>query len=354
MGVHKDSSQSRRTFLKGLGIAAAGAALGRLLPFFGPARSAYADSGHTGGDRGLGDEGASENLAGNQGENGNRQGELPKRALGKTGFQVGLVSLGGEATVERADRRDEAVEIVNRAIDLGVNYIDTSPRYGNGASERNIGEVMRTRRDEVFLATKTHERTYDGTMRLVEESLERLKTDRLDLYQLHNIRLDSDLDQVFARDGAVRALERLKDESVVDHIGITGHRDPAVLLRGIREREFDTILMSLNAGDAYYKPFQEELLETALQKELGIIAMKVTAVDRIFREGGITSMEDALGYVLSLPVSTAIIGISNVRELEENARIARAFDLFSRDRMREVEELVAPYEREANFFKHYW
>ena len=108
--------------------------------------------------------------------------EMPKRTLGRTGFQVGLFSLGGEATVQIRERRDKAVEIIHRALDLGVNYIDTAPTYGGGGSEENIGEVMRSRREEVFLASKTGNRTYDGTMRLIEQSLERLQTDYLDLY----------------------------------------------------------------------------------------------------------------------------------------------------------------------------
>ena len=320
-------SFTRRSFLRILAAGGIGAAAAKVLPFFGVTRGAFGRE---------------------------NSGRMPRRTLGRTGAEISLFSLGGEATVERADRRDEAAEIINGAIDLGVNYIDTSPRYGGGNSERNIGEVMARRRDEVFLATKTHERSYDGTMRLVEQSLDRLQTDHLDLYQLHNIRLDSDLDRVFADNGAIHALERLKDEGVVSHIGITGHRDPDVLLRGIREHQFDTILMALNAGDSYYKPFQTRLLEEAVSQNLGIIAMKVTAVGRIFRDGGLSSMNDALSYVLSFPVSTAIVGISTVAELEQNVEIAAGFEELSGERMEEIAGLVAEYEREANFFKHHW
>ena len=121
-----------------------------------------------------------------------RQTALPthplfKRPLGKTGFQTTLYGLGGLYTVSKHDRHDEAVEIINRAIDLGVNYIDTSARYGGGASELNIGTVMKERRDEVFLATKSDDYTYDGTMALVRQSLRRLQTDHIDLYQHHQL-----------------------------------------------------------------------------------------------------------------------------------------------------------------------
>lgn len=279
---------------------------------------------------------------------------MPKRTLGKTGYNVGLFSLGGESTVQQRGRRQEAAEIINRAIDLGVNYIDTSPTYGGGGSESNIGTVMKHRRDEVFLATKTHDRSYDGTMRLFEESLNRLQTDRIDLYQIHNVRVMNDVNRALGRNGAVRAIERLRDEGAVRYIGITGHRDPDVLLKGINEYEFDTILMSLNAADIHYKPFKTRLLDTAVTKKLGIIAMKVPALGRIFRDDGITSMQDALGYVYSLPVHTAIVGITNIDELEENVKITREFTKFSDEKMAGLEKKTESYYRDPNFFKYQW
>ena len=281
-------------------------------------------------------------------------GNMPARKLGRTGHKVSLFSLGGESTVEKSSMRDEAVTIIERALDLGVNYIDTSPQYGRGGSEINIGRVMAGRRHEVFLASKSHYRTYDGTMRLLEESLKRLQTDYLDLYQMHNVRVDDDLNRALDKGGALEAMERLKSEKVIRHIGITGHKDPEVLIRGIEEFDFDTILLSLNAGDIHYKPFQTELLQKALDKNMGVIAMKVTAVNRIFRDEGITSMREALGYCLSFPVSTAIVGISNVGQVEENVDIARNFKPFSAARLAELESYVQPYQEEANIFKLNW
>jgi len=188
---------------------------------------------------------------------------IPRRKLGKTGEEISILSLGGEATIEQVERQQEAVEIINQALDYGINYIDTAPSYGGGDSEINFGQVMAERREEVFLASKTHERGYDGTMWLIEESLERLQTDYLDLYQLHNIRTEQDLNAALAEDGAITALEELQQEGVIRFTGITGHKDPEVLLRGIREYDFDCLLMSLNAADIHYRPFQQELLEEA-------------------------------------------------------------------------------------------
>lgn len=279
---------------------------------------------------------------------------MQKRKLGKTGYLVSIFSLGGESAVERSNRPAEAEAIVNRALDLGVNYIDTAPAYGMGGSESNIGRVMTYRRKEVFLATKTGERSYDGTMRQVEKSLARLKTDYLDLYQLHDMQTGEDLKQVLAEDGAIKALEQLKSEKVILNMGITGHKDPALLLQAIKEYPFDCLLFSLNAGDPHYRSFKQELLPEAVRQNLGVIAMKVTAVGRIFHKEGIATMEQAYGYTLTHPVSTAIIGISTMAELEENVRIAKEFKPFAEEEINHLETLIAPYAEEANFFKHHW
>ena len=279
---------------------------------------------------------------------------IPRRKLGKTGEEISILSLGGEATIEQVERQQEAVEIINQALDYGINYIDTAPSYGGGDSETNFGQVMAERRDEVFLASKTHERSYDGTMRLIEESLGRLQTDYLDLYQLHNIRTEQDLSAALASEGAITALEELQQEGVIRFTGITGHKDPELLLRGIREYDFDCLLMSLNAADIHYRPFQQELLEEAREQELGIIAMKVLAAGRLVPGGGVDSIEEALYYTWSFPVSTSIIGTGSLAELEENVELARNFSPLGEDEMLEIENKTAELEQEGNFFKYHW
>ena len=282
---------------------------------------------------------------------------MPLRELGNTGHQVGIFSLGGEATIERSGRQQEAVEIINRALDLGVNYIDTAPSYGSGDSEKNIGKVMKDRREEVFLASKTHGRSYEETMNLINQSLQRLQTDYLDLYQLQNVRTENDLSQIFAPDGAIKALEELQEEGVIKNLGITGHYNPEVLLTGIKEYDFDCILLSLNAADVHYRPFQEGLLQEAVEQELGIIGMKTLARGRLIRESseeGLDDVKEALDYVWSLPVSTSIVGISNLQELEENIQLARQFSQLSADEMMELESRTSALQEEGNFFKYNW
>ena len=274
------------------------------------------------------------------------------RPLGRTGHDVPLFSLRGQATLEQDGRTDEALAIINRAIDLGVNYMDTAARYGSGVSERCIGAVMATPRKEVFLAAKTHDRTYDGLMRLLEQSLTQLRTGHLDAWQLHNVRTAEDLQQIFASDGAIKALEKARDEKMVRFLGITGHHDPHVLKAAIQRYDFDTILMALNAADRHHLSFIDHLLPVAVEKRMGIIGMKVVARGRIFHEGGLTSMEQAMRYVLTLPVSTVVVGISRLAELEENVQIARDFRPYTAQEMAQLEELTKGYEDDASWFKH--
>jgi uncharacterized protein len=276
---------------------------------------------------------------------------MPERPLGRTGHNVRIFSLGGQATIEREGTRDEAVAIINRALDLGVNYIDTAAAYGRGISERYIGEVMATRRREVFLATKTHDRTRDGSLRLLEQSLRQLRTDRIDLWQVHNITTTAQLDQVFGPGGAMEALQQAQSEGIVRFLGISGHADPGVLIEGINRFDFDAILLALNPADRYHLPFMNELLPLANRKQMGVIAMKLPARGRMFRPGGITSIKPAMEWTLSQPVSTCIIGVDDIAQLEENVAVAAQFQPLNSAQMAAIEGMVAGYVADAAWFK---
>lgn len=291
--------------------------------------------------------------------------QMPTRNLGRTGHKVGIFSLGGQATIEKPGMEEEAVAIVNRAIDLGVNYLDTAARYGGDDqwSQKYLGKVIKHRRNEVFLATKTHDRTYDGSMRLLESSLAQLNTDHLDLWQLHNIARTEQLDQIFAADGAIKALEKAKSEGIVRFVGITGHADPFVLADGLKRYDFDTILMAVNAADRHHLSFIDHLLPLAIEKQVGIIGMKIPARGRILtswqptqdaqadERKGTLVMKEALEYVLSLPVSTVIIGCDNVAQLEENVEIARQFVPLNAEQMERLYARTDDIRRQALFFR---
>jgi aryl-alcohol dehydrogenase-like predicted oxidoreductase len=276
---------------------------------------------------------------------------MTTRPLGRTGHQVKLFSLGGQATIEKAGTHDESIAIINRAIDIGVNYIDTAARYGGGISQTYIGEVMKTRRKEVFLASKTHDRTRDGSLKVLDESLRLLQTDHLDLWQLHNVQRDEQLDQIFGKDGAIEAMQKARDQKMVRFLGITGHFDPDILLRGIQRFDFDTILMALNPADKHHLAFTEKLLPLANEKKMGVIGMKIPARGRLFRADGVNSMKDAMSYVLTLPVSTVIVGCDTVKQLEENISIAANFSPLPRTEMARLEGLTAGYVSDASWFK---
>jgi predicted aldo/keto reductase-like oxidoreductase len=210
---------------------------------------------------------------------------------------------------------------------------------------------MRSHRSEVFLATKTHDRTRDGSLALLNDSLTRLQTDYLDLWQIHNIKNLDQLDDVFGPDGAIEALDLAKGDGRVRFLGITGHYDPHVLIRGINRYPFDTILMALNAADPHNLSFADTVLPVANQKQMGVIGMKIPGRGRLFRPGGVDSMSDAMRYVLSLPVSTVIIGCDNVDQVEENAAIATSFTPMAAHEMEHLELLTESYHRHAAWFK---
>ena len=299
---------------------------------------------------------------------------MPTRNLGSTGYKVGIFSLGGQASLEKPANFEVAVPIIERALDLGVNYIDTSSIYGGPErwSEQYVGQVMKTRRSQAFLATKTKERTRDGSLRMIEKSLQLLNTDHVDLWQLHDVGLPEDVDAIFAKGGAMEALLEMQQQKVVRFLGVTGHYRPDALIDTINRHPFDTILMAINAADTHIHSFTDQLLPLAVEKQMGIIGMKVPARGRLLAgwtpppldaqrhswEGsaiatrtGVMTMKDAMRFTLSHPVSTVIIGCDNIAQLEENVSIARAFTPLSGTQMASLNELAEPVAKQSLFFR---
>lgn len=295
---------------------------------------------------------------------------MPTRNLGRTGHHVGLFSLGGQAAIEKPENEKVAIPLIERALDLGVNYLDTSARYGGDArwSEQYFGQVMKRRRREVFLATKTHDRTADGSLRILEVSLKLLQTDHVDLWQLHAMSTMDDVERVCAKGGALEAFQKARDQKLVRFLGLSGHTDPGVLAEAIRRFPFDCLLMAFNAADTWHLPFKKTLLPLAVEMEMGIIGMKIPARGRIL-EGvppppqdkqrgtakhdrpGTLTMKEAMRYTLSHPVSTVIIGVDNLGQLEENIRIAGDFLPFNANQLEALEQKVKPVAGQASWYK---
>jgi predicted aldo/keto reductase-like oxidoreductase len=227
--------------------------------------------------------------------------------------------------------------VIERALDCGVNYCDTAPAYSS--SMDYYGAVLGERRDEIFLASKTADRTRDGSLRILDDSLRRLRTDRLDLWQLHDLRSMDELDTIFSKSGAIHAMVRARDEQRVRFLGITGHHDPLVLLEAMRRFDFDTVLVALNSADVHRRSFTRTVLPDARRRSMGVIAMKVYAAGDIVEPRGPCSPADAMGYVLSLEgVSCTVIGCRTPDEVEANAEVARRFRVFSEERLHHLEE----------------
>jgi aryl-alcohol dehydrogenase-like predicted oxidoreductase len=260
---------------------------------------------------------------------------IPVRPLGRTGRDVTLFGLGGEGVLRTFGRMREAVAVIERALDLGVNYFDTAPAYDE--SRDYYGEALGERRRGILLASKTHDRSRDGSLRLLDDSLRRLRTDYLDLWQLHDLRTDRDLERIFARGGALEALVEARDAGRVKHLGITGHHDPRILLEALRRFPFDTVLVALNAADIHHLSFIQTVLPEATRQGLGVIGMKVCAAGKLLGPRRFT-IDEAMGYVLSLPgVSNVIVGCHTPEEVSDNVRAARAFMPLNAAAMREVE-----------------
>jgi len=297
---------------------------------------------------------------------------MPTRNLGRTGYRTGIFSLGGQAAIEQPDNAAVAVPIVERALDLGVNYVDTAAAYGGPQrwSQRYIGQVMKRRRKEAFLTSKTNDRTRDGSLRLLEESLRLLNTDHLDLWQIHNLSRMEQVDEIFAPGGAMAALQQAREQKMVRFLGVTGHADPEVLMEAICRFEFDTLLLALNAADPHHLSFAEKLLPLAVEKQLGIIGMKIPARGRLLAswtpppldqqreierpaKPGTLKMREALYYVLSLPVSTVIVGCDSVAQVEEDVALARAFTPLSPAQMAALTARTAPVAKQALSFRRW-
>ncbi len=268
---------------------------------------------------------------------------LPKRRFGRSGLQVSLLAFGcGSRFLMYADEQ-VAIGVLSNAIDQGITYVDTAVGYGNGESERRVGLLMKTRRTEVVLATKIPEsaRDRDTALRVVEASLKRLQTDRLDVLHIHSVGNDADLARIQAKDGVLKALYELRDQKVTRCIGMTSHTDGKVMARAITESDLDCVQMAMNAARANH--FEELALPAAVKKDLGIVCMKVTAQEQLVGSGpGRAAMERLLRYSLSLPVSTAVVGMPKPEFVAENIALARAFQPLTPEEQERVRQQVAP------------
>ncbi len=243
------------------------------------------------------------------------------RPFGRDQQQISLLGFGAQRIVDEHDCTEgQAVEIIRRAVEKGINYFDTAPSYSDGQSETRVGLGLQGLRDKVWIATKTGGRTRDLAWRDLEGSLTRLKTDYVDEWRIHNVMQPHDLESVFAKGGALEALMEAKEQGLVRKLSISGHTDPRLLAEAIRRFPFDSALVALSALDHFIYSFAHEFVPLAVEKGVAVIGMKVMALGKLA-----PWYEKALRYTWSLPVSTAILGISKMSELEADLEAVEKF-----------------------------
>jgi len=246
---------------------------------------------------------------------------METREFGKTGEKFPILSFGGQRIVdEHQCTEEEAIAIVNTAIDRGIRYFDTAWMYSEGQAETRLGKVVKHRRSEMWLATKTWDATRDGARKQLETSLKRLQTDYVDEWRLHNVWDYARLDEFTGKGGALEAAIQAREEGLVRYLSISCHTDPQILVEALDRFPFDSALIAVSALDHFILSFAEEFLPVANAKGMATIGMKVLGLGSLTHE-----VERALRYAFSLPLSTVIVGMETMAQLEQNLAIAESF-----------------------------
>ena len=271
---------------------------------------------------------------------GNASSEVPKRPFGKTGVPVSALGVGGYH-IGSAQDLNEAKRIVDMALDAGINFFDNAWDYHDGRSEEWMGEALKGKRDRAFLMTKccTHGRSKKIGMQMLEESLRRLQTDHLDVWQVHEVIYDNDPDLIFQADGAIEALAQAKKDGKVRFVGFTGHKDPSIHLKMLaHDFAFDSVQMPLNCFDASFRSFEKNVLPEASRRGMAILGMKsMGGSGEMVRHGGVTAAE-ALRYAMSLPVTVTVSGMESAGVLQQNLEVARGFQPLSAAQMQSLRD----------------
>ncbi len=274
---------------------------------------------------------------------------IPRRTLGRTGVDVTILGLGGEGVLRTFGHDKTAYQVINRALDLGINYCESARAYAG--SEAYYGLALKERRRDVFLTSKSHARDKRGAVEHLTETLRNMKTDYLDLWQVHDVRTEDDIEELFARGGAIEAFSRAKEQGLARFIGVTGHQDPHILARCIERYDFDTVLLPVNPAEPSYKSFMDLVLPLARERRMGVIGMKVYFRGLAARLAEIAPLETLYRFALSHEITTAVIGCDTIAHVEDNAGMAERFVPLE---LQERELLVAslePYARRLMYYK---
>ena len=260
--------------------------------------------------------------------------EVPRRKFGKTGLEVSIVGLGGGRVGTHRDEA-EALRTIRHCYESGINYFDTAAAGAYGLSQQRYGVALEgVPRDRLIFGTKTRHRTYSHSELDLNQSLGGLRTDYIDLYQVHNVMHMEDIDFVFGPRGVMEMIERARRDGKIRFVGFTGHMDPRVMAKMLEVYDWDTVLMPLSVTDGANQDlsFERTTLPRAVEKDLGIMAMKTTGVG-VLHDQGISTLEENLDYVWSLPISTAILGCTTPEQVDRDLQAARAHRKLSESQM---------------------
>jgi aryl-alcohol dehydrogenase-like predicted oxidoreductase len=281
-----------------------------------------------------------------------RSGDIPRRDLGRTGVEVTAIGLGGYhlGTIKGAR---QAERIVQEAVDAGITFLDNAWEYHDGRSEEIMGRALSAgRRERVFLMTKvcTHGRDRATAMRQLEQSLRRLRTDHVDLWQIHEVVYENDPDRHFAPGGAIEALEQAKRQGKVRFVGFTGHKDPSIHLKMLAHGfPFDTCQLPLNCFDATFRSFEARVLPELNRRGIAAIGMKTMGGEGQSVARRAVKAEEALRYAMSLPVAVTVAGVDSMKVLQQDLRIARSFVPMSPDEMEALRKRCADLAADGRF-----
>lgn len=276
---------------------------------------------------------------------------IPRRLLGRTGVKVSVLCFGG-AHWGRMQSETKAFRVLHEAIEAGVTFLDNAWEYNGGRSEEWMGRALRGRRHQVFLMTKvcSHGRDRRVALQQLDDSLRRLRTDYLDLWQLHEVIYEDDPDRHVAPGGAADALLEAKRQGKVRFIGFTGHKDPKIHLKMLaRNVPFDTCQMPLNVFDGTYRSFEQEVLPVLIKRGIAPLAMKTLSGNGEPMRQGIVTVEEALRYVLSLPVATVVSGIDSRQVLHQHLDIVRRFRPMTADERQALRQRTARDAKDGRF-----
>jgi aryl-alcohol dehydrogenase-like predicted oxidoreductase len=272
-------------------------------------------------------------------------GNIPQRPLGRTEATVSALGMGGHH-LGSLPTIGEAANLVHEAIDGGINFFDNCWEYHNGRAEAWLGTALKGRRDRVFLMTKvcTHGRGGELGLRMLEQSLRRLQTDHLDLWQIHGIVYDNDPELAYAKGGIVEALDKAKQQGKTRFVGFTGHKDPTIHLKMLQlGYAFDTVQMPLNPFDWHFFSFEQQVLPEANHRGIGVLGMKSFSGTGDPIKRGVVTAEQALRYAMSLPVATTISGMDSADVLRQNLKVAQGFQPMSPGEMQALRDQCKPH-----------